>query len=87
MNKLLIAALLGTAPAIAFAQAASADTTGEPRSKIITVVRSDVAPAQSEAPHTIGTIKARSARVGEKTVSLVEGSLPERGAPARSSGS
>jgi hypothetical protein len=76
MKTLMSAAFLFAAPAAAFAQSAP-DANAAPQSKINITVRADMAQAETQAEsRSVGTVKARSARVGGKTVRLVDGSLP-----------
>jgi hypothetical protein len=76
MKMLMIAAFLFAAPAAAFAQSAS-DGNAAPQSKINIAVRADMAQAEAQAEtRSIGTVKARSARIAGKTIRLVDGSLP-----------
>lgn len=81
MKTILIAAAL-LLPTAGFAQVAVQADASAP-SKINTAMRPDVAArtaVSSEAPATVGDVRVRTARVGQKTVNLQDGGLPE--APA-----
>jgi hypothetical protein len=76
MKKLLIAAFLLAAPAAVLAQS-TPEANVAPSSKINIAVRADMAQAEAQAEsRSVGTVKARSARIAGKTVRLVDGSLP-----------
>jgi len=83
MKTILIAAAL-MLPTAAFTQTA-VEADASSHSKINTAIRADVAargaPA-SEAPATVGNVRVKTARMGEKTVSLQNGGLPEAQADA-----
>lgn len=76
MKTLIIAAFLFAAPAAAFAQSAP-DASAASQSKINVAVRTDMAQAEARAEsRSVGTVKARAARVAGKTIRLIDGSLP-----------
>lgn len=74
MKTLMLTAFLLAAPAAAFAQSAP---DAAPQSKVNVAVRADMAQAEARAEtRSAGSMTARSARVGGKTIRLVDGSLP-----------
>jgi len=78
MKTFMIAAIMLAAPAAAFAQSAPVDSSEMSHSKINVAVRDDMAQAEASAQtHRVGNITARSARVGGKTIRLIDGSLPD----------
>ena len=80
MRTMLIAAAL-LLPTAGFAQTAVPADAPAP-SKINTAIRADVAArgtTASDAPATVGDVRVRTARMGEKTVDLHNGALQKDG--------